>query len=527
MSNRPDSARTIDLLKWVAAHPNQAFDPNMVINATHTNDWQWQAVIAQMEDLRRQSYITKLKQDPLGSTYWNITQTGTNYLNALARFEDKEPNRTSNDPKRDESTTESKRVNSDEWDVFISHASEDKDAIARPLAEALRARGLRVWYDEFSLTVGDSLRKKIDQGLSNSHFGIVILSASFFEKHWPEQELNGLATREIDGQKVILPVWHGVTFKDVRHFSPMLADRLAVSADKGLEHVIQELLKVIKPAEVGRADKHLVVPFLVKSKFKIALSTEGTPPLQWIKLNSNHPVIVERVEYMLSNDVCIEGKDVSIKGESFQIPLDDGSLLKLWNTPRSDRNGYDHSGPAKIGITLAVDEDIRQYILPVHMEMFVQNNTVYRKIVGSKTFIQQLEIGTHQQQNLSKLVISQKQDPGYYDVKRQLNGQFFIFATIIISNQSNKANSIVKYEASIMKTDMSYTPVIIEQGKTDNFEFSVTPLNIPAFSTVEAIVGFFDVAPQRYGQPFRMKITAIDMYGNPFMTDIDFSKPSK
>jgi hypothetical protein len=124
-------------------------------------------------------------------------------------------------------------------------------------------------------------------------------------------------------------------------------------------------------------------------------------------------------------------------------------------------------------------------------------------------------------------VISQKQDPGYYDVKRLTNGQFFIFATIIISNQSNKANSIVKYEASIMKTDMSYTPVIIEQGKTDNFEFSVTPVNIPAFSTVEAIVGFFDVAPQRYGQPFKMKIAAIDMYGNHFMTDIDFSKPSE
>src|SRR5258706_10107710 len=103
----------------------------------------------------------------------------------------------------------------DEWDVFISHASEDKDAIARPLAEALRAKGLRVWYDEFSLTVGDSLRRKIEQGLSNSRFGVVILSHRFFAKHWAEQELNGLATREVGGEKVILPVWHGVTFEDV------------------------------------------------------------------------------------------------------------------------------------------------------------------------------------------------------------------------------------------------------------------------------------------------------------------------
>jgi histidyl-tRNA synthetase len=43
------------------------------------------------------------------------------------------------------------------WDVFVSHASEDKDAIARPLAKELRSRGLRVWYDEFELKIGDSL----------------------------------------------------------------------------------------------------------------------------------------------------------------------------------------------------------------------------------------------------------------------------------------------------------------------------------------------------------------------------------
>ena len=130
----------------------------------------------------------------------------------------------------------------DEWDVFISHASEDNDAIARPLAEALRAKGLRVWYDEFSLTVGDSLRKSIDHGLGRSRFGVVILSKHFFEKHWPEQELNGLATREVGGKKVILPVWHGVGFDEVRQFSPTLADRLAVSTELGLQHVVEKLL---------------------------------------------------------------------------------------------------------------------------------------------------------------------------------------------------------------------------------------------------------------------------------------------
>jgi hypothetical protein len=105
------------------------------------------------------------------------------------------------------------------WDVFISHASEDKDALARPLAEALRARGFRVWYDEFALKVGDSLRESIDHGLGNSRYGIVILSPKFFAKHWPQRELNGLATREVGRKKVILPIWYGVGFEDVRRYS--------------------------------------------------------------------------------------------------------------------------------------------------------------------------------------------------------------------------------------------------------------------------------------------------------------------
>jgi len=83
-------------------------------------------------------------------------------------------------------------------DVFISHASEDKD-FARPLAEGLRKSGLSVWYDEYALTVGDGLRSKIDEGLAHSTYGIVILSKSFFAKNWPQQELGGLFSKEISG----------------------------------------------------------------------------------------------------------------------------------------------------------------------------------------------------------------------------------------------------------------------------------------------------------------------------------------
>jgi hypothetical protein len=183
----------------------------------------------------------------VGATDRTITAKGENYLRALERFEctGVEPVPAGVSP-YERNTGQPRRDGDDEWDVFVSHASEDKDAIARPLAEALRTKGLRVWYDEFSLTVGDSLRKKIDQGLANSRFGIVILSPHFFEKHWPKEELDELATREVGGKKVVLPVWHRVGFNDVRQYSQALADRIAVSTNKGVAYVVEGLLSGMK-----------------------------------------------------------------------------------------------------------------------------------------------------------------------------------------------------------------------------------------------------------------------------------------
>ena len=131
-------------------------------------------------------------------------------------------------------------------DVFISHASEDKDAIARPLAEQLRERGFSVWYDEYVLKLGDSLPAEIDRGLASCRFGVVILSPRFFAKGWPKRELDGLAAREVRaGQKVILPVWHEVSAADVEQHSPTLAAKLAVSTAKGLERVVREIVAVL------------------------------------------------------------------------------------------------------------------------------------------------------------------------------------------------------------------------------------------------------------------------------------------
>ncbi|MEX2197072.1 MAG: toll/interleukin-1 receptor domain-containing protein [Thermoleophilaceae bacterium] len=142
-----------------------------------------------------------------------------------------------------------------QYDVFISHATEDKDAIVRPLAIALAERGLDVWYDEFELRIGDSLRRKIDRGIANARFGVVVLSRAFFAKNWPQYELDGLVTREIHGgNQIILPLWHGLSKDELLRHSPSLADKVALrTSDLSVDQIADEVAAVILGDEAKAA----------------------------------------------------------------------------------------------------------------------------------------------------------------------------------------------------------------------------------------------------------------------------------
>jgi hypothetical protein len=135
-------------------------------------------------------------------------------------------------------------------DVFISHASEDKDEFVRPLANALMQHGLNVWYDEMTLLIGDSLRQKIDKGLANSRVGLVVLSPSFIKKGWTNYELDGIVTRAVSGEQVLLPIWHNITKQQVVDFSPSLADKIARST---ATHTIDEIASEIAELLQSRA----------------------------------------------------------------------------------------------------------------------------------------------------------------------------------------------------------------------------------------------------------------------------------
>jgi hypothetical protein len=133
------------------------------------------------------------------------------------------------------------------WDVFISHASEDKEKFVKPLAEGLRRLGVAVWYDGFSLEIGDSLSENIDLGISKSKFGIVVISKAFIGKAWTRHELRGLVNRSVEEDFKILPVWHGVTKEEVRKFSPSLSDKVAINTERDdAQEAAITLLRVIR-----------------------------------------------------------------------------------------------------------------------------------------------------------------------------------------------------------------------------------------------------------------------------------------
>ncbi len=186
------------------------------------------------------------------------------------------------------------------YDVFISHASEDKDTVVRALAAKLDALQVRVWYDEFSLKVGDSLSASIDLGLRESRYGVVIISQAFLKKQWTDYEYRSLVSRQVNGERVILPIWHGVTKEDVLQFSPFLADIKALNTGTDSpEQILQQLLRVIRPdiyrqmrmeELINQALRKEQVVYIRRSKIK-------TSPVKQSKLTEQQKMRAKAIYY--------------------------------------------------------------------------------------------------------------------------------------------------------------------------------------------------------------------------------------
>lgn len=138
------------------------------------------------------------------------------------------------------------------YDVFISHASEDKNDFVHGLAKTLEESGLSVWYDDFILREGDSVAEWVDAGLSQSTFGIVVLSPVFFQKDWPKRELNLLLSREREAEKVVIPIWHNTTKCMVLSSFPLMADKYAVMSNDEMGSVVERIFEIVEPSRIAK-----------------------------------------------------------------------------------------------------------------------------------------------------------------------------------------------------------------------------------------------------------------------------------
>jgi serine/threonine-protein kinase len=223
--------------------------------------------------------------------------------------------------------------------IFISHATEDKDAVARPIASALRDCGYEVWYDEYSLKLGDNLRREIDHGLASCTFGVVVLSKSFFAKEWPQKEMDALTCREAsEGGKILLPVWHQVSSKEIARFSPMLAGRLGARTERGLENVVDAIKEAVgtpgKPVMAMEASQPLVYSFpdqnVLDWRDAIQRIFKGNRPKSnsWIKPDEIVEVLSHVVQENLNHCYFPTGGGMDL--EDVRPSAEEGCIELIW-----------------------------------------------------------------------------------------------------------------------------------------------------------------------------------------------------
>ena len=285
--------------------------------------------------------------------------------------------------------------------IFISHSSKDA-SLAESLIDLLKAAlGLFAnqircsSVDGYRLPFGVNTESKLREEVNAVKVVIGLITRSSLNSDYVMFELGarwgsglflapllaGVNANELSGPLSLL---NALSAENEAHLHQLVGD---ISLLVGLpvqnpasyvRHVtrVKQLAESLTTAVNGRS----APAFSAKAELKISISTAGEPPSQLLKVAASRQISISRVEYMLSNETCIVGEDMSLQGETLEVPLSSKSLTALWNTPRADKNDWDHSGPAKIALAISVDGRTRQYILPVHMDDVMVGNTMYRRL---------------------------------------------------------------------------------------------------------------------------------------------------
>ena len=240
-------------------------------------------------------------------------------------------------------------------ELFINHASEDKEGFVRPLAEALKVH-FGVWYDEYELTMGDSLLRKINAGLTSCDYGVVVLSPAYFQKKWPQAELDGLLALEQPNRKVILPIWKDIDEAGVRAYSPILAGRLGVPASNGVDRVVAEIKRAVGMSERVREFSQFDALTLRMKKLELTLKTKKAAEAKLYTSEGVREIDAE------AEKVCHLLKTQLEKLSS------DGSHLKF--SFHSDMGGFDIRGPFRLRLRVRLRGDAANRATEARLECF-------------------------------------------------------------------------------------------------------------------------------------------------------------
>jgi hypothetical protein len=242
------------------------------------------------------------------------------------------------------------------WGTFVCHVTADKKEFVTPLANELQKFGVRVWLDEFILKVGDSLRQKIDEGLSKSRFGVVVFSPSFFQKKWPQAELDGLFAREMGGRrKVILPVRHGISISELVGKVPLLSGKYVLDSSEGVSAIARKLVEVIRP-EALKLDQTRADAQNANDRLLEQLQQFGKNPTVAYRVTTGHEIGPKEFDLESLGKFEVKGAIASIFHSgmridlfpkdrqeyqknpiSFNLRLQDAGVKKFWKAMETGR----------------------------------------------------------------------------------------------------------------------------------------------------------------------------------------------
>jgi hypothetical protein len=131
------------------------------------------------------------------------------------------------------------------YDLFISHAVEDKILLVNELAARLEAQGIKVWYTGQELSIGDVVCDTLVEGMRHCRYGIVVFSPSYISKMKPSAEFSTLINYKRQGEKVIIPVLFEVTPGELAIRSILPHNVMAIYSSNGLDDIVTRLLQQI------------------------------------------------------------------------------------------------------------------------------------------------------------------------------------------------------------------------------------------------------------------------------------------